>query len=115
MRTVLDTNVLIAALIARSVCTDLLQHCVLNHAIVASDFILNELQEKLVQKFKYTDEEANEAVTLLHSQLELVVSQSLDNPVCRDADDDWILATATTGNADSIATRIASSLETGTC
>jgi len=104
MRTVLDTNVLIAALIARGVCTDLLQHCVLNHTIVVSDFILNELQEKLVQKFKYTDEEADDALTLVRSQMEIIDPQPLTNPVCRDADDDWILATAVTGSAKCIIT-----------
>ena len=104
MRFVLDTNVLIAASMTRGFCTDLLEHCVLYHTIVSSEFILDELREKLVQKFDYTDEEADEVVTLLQSQMEIVIPQQWGNPVCRDADDDWILATAVTGNADCIVT-----------
>ena len=39
MRVVLDTNVLIAALITRGVCSDLLEHCFRRHEIVLSEFI----------------------------------------------------------------------------
>ena len=94
MKLVLDTNVLIAALIARGVCADLLEHCVLSHTIVASEFIIDELRRHLLGKFKYTDEDANEAIALLESQMEIVTPKSLDQPVCRDPDDDQILATA---------------------
>jgi len=58
---------LIAALIARGVCTDLLEHCVLNHSLVTSEFILRELREHLVGKFAFSAEEADEAVAVLAS------------------------------------------------
>ena len=104
MKLVLDTNVLIAALIARGVCADLLGHCVLSHTIVASDFILDELRTHLVGKFKYTDQDADEAITLFKSQMEIVTPKSLDQPVCRDPDDDQILGTALIGQAECIIT-----------
>ena len=94
MKLVLDTNVLIAAFITRGVCADLLKHCFLSHTILASDFILDELQGHLVRKFKYTDQEAIEAVSLLASHVEIVAPKSLDKQVCRDPDDDQILGTA---------------------
>lgn len=104
MRIVLDTNVLIAALIARGVCHELFEYCIRRHTLVTSEFILNEVREKLVEKFKYTSEVANEAVTLLRSKMEVVTPARLDPPVCRDADDDNILATAVTGNCELIIT-----------
>ena len=104
MRLVLDTNVLIAALIARGVCADLLEHCALNHSLVTSDFILHELREHLVGKFKYTAEEADEAVALLQSHMDVVTPTALAQPVCRDPDDDRILGTAVAGQARCIVT-----------
>jgi putative PIN family toxin of toxin-antitoxin system len=104
MRIVLDTNVLIAALISHGVCSELLEHCALNHVLVTSDFILGELHENLVKKFKYDASEANEALALLRSQMEHVTPVSLDNQVCRDADDDQVLGTAIAGMATCIVT-----------
>ncbi len=69
-----------------------------------SEFILNEVREKLVGKFKYTSEVANEAIRLLRSRMELVIPAPLDKPVCRDADDDNILATAMAGDCECIIT-----------
>ena len=74
MKIVLDTNVLIAALIARGVCHDLLEHCVLRHTLLTSDFILNETREKLVEKFEYSANSADEVVSLLRSRMILVAS-----------------------------------------
>jgi uncharacterized protein len=104
MRLVLDTNVLIAALITRGVCADLLEHCVLRHTIISSEVILSELRKHLAGKFKYSAEEADEAVDLLRSQMEIVVPRELEEPVCRDRDDDWILGTAIAGDVECIVT-----------
>lgn len=104
MRIVLDTNVLIAAFIARGFCHQLLEHCVSHHDLVTSDFILGEVREKLIEKFKYTAEVADEVVTLLRGRMEVVSPESLAAPVCRDADDDNVLATAVTGNCECIVT-----------
>lgn len=104
MRLVLDTNVLIAALIARGVCADLLEHCVLNHTLVTSEFILRELRDQLVGKFKYSAQEAGEAVALLESQMECVIPVKLEQLVCRDPDDDQVLAAALAGQVQCIVT-----------
>lgn len=104
MRLVLDTNVLIAALIAHGVCADLLEHCVLSHTLVTSEFILDELRGHLVGKFKYTDQEAAQVIALFRAQMVTVGPQSLDAPVCRDSDDDRILGTALAGQVACIVT-----------
>ena len=57
MKLVLDTNVLIAAFISRGVCNELLEHCVVNHDVVLSQFIFGELKEKLEGKFKFSARE----------------------------------------------------------
>lgn len=83
MRVVLDTNVIIAALIAKGVCAQLLEHCVLNHTVLTSDFILDEVREHLSYKFKFSDQETEDAILLLRSRFVLVVPEALDAPVCR--------------------------------
>lgn len=104
MRTVPDTNVLIASLISRGFCYELIEHCFLNHTLVTSEFILGEVKEKLVEKFKYSPETAEEAIALFRSRMEVVTPENLSSPVCRDPDDDNILATAVAGNCECIIT-----------
>jgi putative PIN family toxin of toxin-antitoxin system len=102
MRIVLDTNVLIAAFIAHGACSDLLEHVIANHRAVLSQEILDEFAAKLEGKFRYDRGEASAAAKLLRSRAELVEPQALPQAVCRDADDDVILATAIAGNCDCI-------------
>src|SRR5438309_10377181 len=80
------------------------QHCARRHKPGTSNVTLNEVRDKMIQKFKYTSEVADEAVRLLRSRMEVVTPASLDAQVCRDPDDDSILATATAGNCKFIIT-----------
>jgi putative PIN family toxin of toxin-antitoxin system len=104
VKIVLDTNVIIAALIARGVCHELLEHCVLRHTLLTSAFILNETREKLTEKFGYPVEFADEAVALLRSRMKMVTPAALQKQVCRDPDDDSVLALALSGECDCIIT-----------
>jgi len=99
-----DTNVLIAAFIVRGVCSDLLEHGIRQHLLVTSEFILNEFREKLTGQFKFSAEEAEAAAGLLLSRMVVVKPVDLDTAVCRDRDDDTVLATAIAGNCDCIVT-----------
>jgi uncharacterized protein len=104
MRVVLDTNVLISALIAQGVCSELLEHCSRQHRVIVSDDILRELREHLVGKFKYPEQDAAKALELVVSIAETVAPSNLTRPVCRDRDDDMVLGTAVSGNAACIVT-----------
>ena len=104
MRVVLDTNVLISAFIARGICSELLEHCSRQHRVVVSDFIIGEFRGRLVDKFKYTEQEAAEASDLIVSIAETVAPSNLATPVCRDGDDAAVLGTAVAGNAECIVT-----------
>ena len=99
MRIVLDTNVLIAAFVARGVCSDLLEHCVQQHEIVLSTPILDEFREHLIGKFRSSSDDADAAVDLLREVAELVAPAELEQPACRDPDDDMVLGTAISGIA----------------
>lgn len=104
MRVVIDTNVLISAFIGRGSSHKVLEYCVHHHQVVTSRFILDELRGKLLGKFKYTPTVVAEAIGLLQARMEVVVPAPLTSPVCRDADDDNVLATALAGNCERIIT-----------
>jgi putative PIN family toxin of toxin-antitoxin system len=104
MKVVLDTNVLIAAFISHGVCNELLEHCAIHHEITLSPFILDEVREKLIQKFDFSIREAGAVIQLLKSRVVLVTPHKLQKPICRDQDDDNILGTALAGNCECIVT-----------
>ncbi len=99
MRLVLDTNVLIAAFIAKGSCHTLLQHCLQRHLLITSEFILTELRDKLIGKFKYSQTDTVSVETFLRSNMTVVEPLILESRVCRDPDDDLVLATALAGEA----------------
>jgi uncharacterized protein len=104
MRLVLDTNVLIAAFVSRGMCHDLLEHCQREHELITSEVILREFEGNLLNKFKVPTAAAREATALIASRMRLVTPKPLEAPVCRDADDDWVLATALEGTCKCIIT-----------
>ncbi len=104
MRLLLDTNVLVAALVARGTCHELLEHCVREHVVVSSHSLLDELGEVLERKFRQRAADVQSARRLFAETLTLVEPDALDVPICRDRDDDVVLATALAGACDAIVT-----------
>ena len=104
MKLVLDTNVLVAALVARGVCSDLLEHCVRQHIVISSQPMLNELRDVLTRKFRQRDVDVRNALRLFEETFTLVAPDVLEPPTCRDHDDDVVLATALAGKCAAIVT-----------
>jgi putative PIN family toxin of toxin-antitoxin system len=104
VRLLLDTNVLVAALIARGTCDDLLEHCVRNHIVISSNALLDELRDVLTRKFRQRAVDVRLALRLFEDSFTLVAPDALDAPVCRDRDDDAVLATALAGECIAIVT-----------
>jgi uncharacterized protein len=104
MKLVIDTNVLIAAFVTHGVCNELLEYCAINHEIILSSFILDELRDNLVRKFEFSSREAGAVIRLLKSRAVLVTPRVLEKPTCRDPDDDPILGTALAGGCECIVT-----------
>lgn len=104
MKIVLDTNVLIAAFISRGTCSELLEHCVRDHQLITSEFILREFHKNLTGKFGIPESDVAAAIDLIRTRFSVVTPEKLDRKVCRDPDDDFILGTALAGDCDCIVT-----------
>ena len=103
MRVVLDTNVFIAAVVADGLCRDLVRVRVLPHTLITSEPLLHELRTISRAKFAVDPVELP-LLEQLNEEAEIVTPAELRRGVCRDKDDDVVLATALAGNADVIVT-----------
>jgi len=98
VRIALDSSVLIAAHISRAgVCAELLEDLLLHHELVTSEYILEELGRKLVQKFNFPRREAEQVAAFLRRVTIVVVPADLPLDVCRDPTDIPVLGTAVGG------------------
>ena len=104
MRIVFDTNVLVATYTAHGTCFDLIAHCVDRHTMVVTEFILAEFQRVLIRKFKFPPEKALAAAENVRTGVVCVAAGALESPVCRDPDDDNVLAAAAASACDCIVT-----------
>lgn len=105
MNIVIDTNVWIAAFISpRGRSSELVEHCVLLHKIYCSEFILDELREKWIVKFRREPADVSDALALIRSRVYLVSPIQIQSPASRDIKDNPILGTAVAARAERIIT-----------
>lgn len=104
MKIVLDTNVLIAAFISHGACAELFEHCLTQHALFMSPFILEELKDSLEKKLNFPPEKTHELIEFIKQNAQEVNPVPLNESVCRDPDDDLILGTALAAGADCLIT-----------
>lgn len=100
MKIFFDTNVLIAAFIVRGTCSELFNHCLVEHKIYISQWVLDELYEKLVRKFRFPKTKVDQIVNFICKNTKMITYTPLSTPICRDPDDDQVLASAVSGNVD---------------
>ena len=113
MIAVFDTNVLIAAIITEGVCSKLLHRARSREfSLVSCPFIMAEIRRVLSKKFRLSHDEAASAIEPISEAIEHVIKHNVKiTDICRDADDDNVLACAlaakaaylVTGDADLLA------------
>ena len=101
MIAVFDTNVLIAAIITEGICSKLLHRArAREFSLVSCPFIMKELQRILSKKFRLSHDELPSAMEPISEAISQVIEHSLKvKDICRDADDDNIIACAVAAKA----------------
>jgi uncharacterized protein len=106
VRVVFDTNVLIAAFLTEGVCSKLLVRARRREfELYLSEDIILEFERNLRKKFSFSPSEIKDARgVLLEASVKIVPKVSSVVPVCRDPEDDKILACAKETDADYLVT-----------
>jgi putative PIN family toxin of toxin-antitoxin system len=103
---VFDTNVLVAAFVTEGICSKILvRGRKRQFQLIACPIILREFENVLIKKFSATRIEARSTLEIVSEAMHSVVrpSQSVQG-VCRDPEDDAILACALEAGADYLVT-----------
>ena len=106
MKAVFDTNVRIAAFLTEGICAKLLTRARRrDFDLILCDGILQEFKRVLKKKFAASPHEMSEALIILSAAAQDILGQT-DSiaPICRDSDDDLILACARDAVADYVVT-----------
>jgi putative PIN family toxin of toxin-antitoxin system len=104
MKVFFDTNVLVAAYATHGACNELLNHCVARHMMYTSDFVLNELTDKLLHRIKLSADETRLIIQFLRRSCFIAEETPIVETICRDRDDDHILAAALCAKVNCIIT-----------
>jgi putative PIN family toxin of toxin-antitoxin system len=100
---VLDTNVVVAALVSEGLCREVVHRAVRMRILVSSRPLMDELEGTLKRKFTITPATAA-FLRAFRQQVQLAEPHALQKPVCRDPDDDLVLSTALGAGATMIVT-----------
>lgn len=100
-RLVFDTNVAVAGIVAEGRCRETLEIHLPRARCDLSQVLWDELVATLRRKFGLTPDDLP-ILALYRQHSTWCEPAALADPVCRDPDDDWVLATAAAGEAEAI-------------
>ena len=93
-----------AAFATHGVCHELLEYCLRNTTILCSDFISGEVERVLIHKIKIPTKKASEIIHYLKDQIQWVNPEREIVENLRDPNDQMVIATALSGDADYLIT-----------
>lgn len=104
MRIVLDTNILISAALRGGFSEDIVEMARRTNLVtlICSEKILEELERKLINKFRWLEYDAKSFANEIRKACEIVKVTEKLFVITRDPDDDKILECAAAGDADLI-------------
>jgi putative PIN family toxin of toxin-antitoxin system len=117
MIVVFDTNVLIAAIVTEGICSKLLRRARAGEfSLISCPFLLKELRRVLSKKLRLGQEDLALALEATSEAFGQVLDHSVKiKDICRDVDDDNVIACAVAAKADYLVTGDSDLLEIKTC
>jgi uncharacterized protein len=91
MKIIFDTNVIISAFITHGLSSRVLDICIDNHQLFISQWIIDEVIEKLKNKIKVPDTEIRRINFFLSSNFQIIKTNGDIPDICRDNDDNNVL------------------------
>jgi len=104
VRVFLDTNVLVSAFATRGLCADVVRQVLAEHELVVAEVVLEEVQRVLKHKFGLPQLAVREIRAFLEEHTVQPKPRTTTAPRVRDADDQWVLASALAAKADVLVT-----------
>jgi len=106
VKAVFDTNVLVAAFVSEGVCSKLLIRARKRQFhLFVSPFILQEFERVLIRKLAVPKGEARDAVRLVSEAADVILlPPEPEAPICRDSNDDAVLACSLAAETDYLVT-----------
>ncbi len=104
MNLILDSNVIVSAFSSRGLCSSIFELCLDRYTIIISKFILSEVYKTLYNKYKMPQNNVDMIVEYLTEFCMVKDYEKFGKRVCRDKDDDEILALGESSKAKYIIT-----------
>ena len=106
MKILFDTNVFVSAVLSGGGhCSEIIDHAVHEHELYTTTFILDELKKVFREEdFRFAEKPAGELLQFIKQFYILGQTAAIVDPICRDPNDDQILADAFTNDIDIIIT-----------
>ncbi len=100
MRILVDTNVIVSGLIAKGACFEVLEDLVYSHSPIITSYVLTECQEALLHKFHLSKSTVKSLLNVIERHFKKGESSTKSLTICRDPDDNQILADALINKVD---------------
>ena len=104
MKVILDTNVFISSFATRGLCHSVFEICLDRFEIVISSTLINEIRNILKSKLKLPELFIAETLDFLSENATSIEVNKLISGVCRDPEDDHLIALADSAGANYIVT-----------
>jgi putative PIN family toxin of toxin-antitoxin system len=104
MKIVLDSNIIVAAYAGRGLCNSVFELCLDRYSVIISDFILKEVYRTLHSKLKMPVRNVQIIIDYLKEFCIVSDYEKLKETICRDKNDNDVIALAVSNNVEYLIT-----------